>query len=86
LAVNGDDFETFSLIPLKPKKTDSRYRRFVAEHGTECAELDALPATELRRRVEQAILAHVDMDKWERLKEVERLEKESIASVAWPSA
>jgi hypothetical protein len=63
LGVNADDFEPFNLIPLKPKKTDSRYRRFVAQHGHECAELDALPATELRRRVKEAITSHIDQTK-----------------------
>jgi hypothetical protein len=82
LGVNAEDFEDFGLIPLKPKRSDSRYRRFITEHGTQCAELDALPAPELRRRVEQAILAHVDTVRWERLKEVERLEKASIDQLA----
>ena len=79
--------EAFDLIPLNPKKTDSRYRRFVAEHGSRCAELDALPATELRRRVEEEIAAHIDLAQWERLREVERLEKETVAALAsaWPA-
>ncbi len=83
LGVNIEDFGAFDLIPLKPKTNDSRFRRFVREHGRKCAELDALPATELRRRVEEAILSHIDSDQWERLKEVERLEKESIDKIAW---
>jgi hypothetical protein len=82
LGVNADDFGEFNLIPLKPKRTDPRFRRFIREHGRECAELDALPATELRRRVEQAILSHIDAERWERLKETERVERESLASIA----
>ena len=87
LGVNHEDFEAFDLIPLNPKKTDSRYRRFVAEHGSQCAELDALPATELRRRVEEEITAHIDLAQWQRLQEVERLEKETVAALAsaWPA-
>jgi hypothetical protein len=60
VAVDREDFADFNLIPLKPKRTDSRYKRFVAEHGSECAELDAVPATELRRRLKEAITAHID--------------------------
>jgi hypothetical protein len=82
LGVNKEDFAAFDLIPLKPKKTDSRYKRFVATHGYECAELDALPATELRQRVREAITSHIDLERWERLQEVERLEKESIDKLA----
>jgi hypothetical protein len=78
LGVNEEDFAAFNLIPLKPKKTDSRYRRFIAEHGSECAELDALPPTELRRRVEAAIESHIPQEQWKRLKEQERLERESF--------
>lgn len=81
LGVNAEDFSAFDLIPLKPKKTDSRYKRFVEEHGSECAELDALPPTELRRRVEEAITRHIPQAQWERLQEVERLEKESFNDV-----
>jgi hypothetical protein len=78
LAVNRDDFDDFDLIPLKPKKKDSRYRRFVEAHGDRCAELDALPANELRRRVEVAIRQHIAHARWERMREVEALEKENL--------
>lgn len=81
LGVNVEDFADFNLIPLEPKKKDSRYKRFVGEHGMRCAELDALPATELRRRVEEAVVSHIDAKKWKRLQEIERLEKESIDKV-----
>ena len=53
------------------------------EHGTKCAELDAIPARELRQRVEEAILSHIDPDQWERLQEIERIEKESIGKIPW---
>jgi hypothetical protein len=82
LGVNAEDFAEFNLIPLKPKKTDTRYRRFIQEHGTQCAELDALPATELRRRVKDAITSHIDLARWERLQETERLERESLDKIA----
>jgi hypothetical protein len=78
LGVNPEDLAAFNLIPLKPKKSDSRYRRFVAEHGSQCAELDALPPTELRRRVREAIESHIPQGEWERLKEQERFERESF--------
>jgi hypothetical protein len=82
LGVNLEDFDTFNLIRLEPKKKDKRYKRFVAEHGESCAELDAIPATVLRERVEQAITAHIDLWKWERLQETERLEQDTIRTLA----
>jgi hypothetical protein len=78
LGLNRDDFDDFDLIPLEAKKSDSRYRRFVSKHGTRCAELDALPATELRRRVEVAIQQHIAHDRWDRMCEVEALEKKTL--------
>jgi hypothetical protein len=83
LAVNQDDLKAFGLIALRAKSTDTRYCRFVREHGSDCAELDALPATELRRRVEEAITRrHINWEEWERLRKVERLERESIDRLA----
>ena len=81
LAVNCEDFANFDLIPLKPKKSDRRYCTFVRKHGSECAELDAIPATELRRRVEDAINWHIPQIEWQRLCEVERVEKESFNEI-----
>jgi hypothetical protein len=81
LGVNVRDFEDFNLIPLKAKKSDRRYKAFVEQHGHECAELDAIPANELRRRVEDAITRHIPSDQWTRLQETERMEKESFNEI-----
>lgn len=81
LGVNEEDFELFDLIALEPKTTDRRAAKFMREHGSKCAELDALPATELRRRVEDAISAHIPDGTWEKLERVEELEKESWSSL-----
>lgn len=75
IGVIRQDFKDFKLLPLPPKKSDSRHKNFRAKHGDQCAEVDALPATELRRRVHEAIQAHVPMPLWERLQEKERHEK-----------
>jgi hypothetical protein len=78
LAVNARDFAAFNLIPLKPKKTDARYQRFVEEHGHACAEVDALPATELRRRVRRAIMYHIPHGEWQRLLRIEQAEQQTL--------
>lgn len=82
LGVNEDDFDAFDLIPLAVKTKDRRSKRFVQEHGHRCAELDAIPATELRGRVEQAITQHIDKKRWQKLQQTERVERESIAKIA----
>ncbi len=81
LGVNDDDFETFKLLPLKAKKSDRRYKKFIQEHGTKCAELDAIPPTELRRRVQEAIESHIPQAEWKRLQAVEKVERESLEKV-----
>ena len=55
-----------SIIPLSAKKRDTRYKAFVQQYGFAAAELDALPPSELRHRVEQTILSHIDLEQWRR--------------------
>jgi hypothetical protein len=78
LAVLPEDFDAFGLLELEPKKSDTRYKSFVEQHGDRCAEVDALPATELRRRVREAIEAHVPAEEWVKLQDIERLERETF--------
>jgi hypothetical protein len=81
LGVNADDFDDFDLIPLEAKKSDRRYAAFVREHGTECAELDAIPPNELRSRVKAAIKSHIPRNEWERLKKTEQVERDSFTNL-----
>jgi hypothetical protein len=74
LGVVAADFAAFDLFPL-PVKASARSAAFVAQYGTRCAEVDALPPNELRDRVKAAIEAHIDQDPWGRLKRVEELEQ-----------
>jgi len=71
------DFDDFDLFPL-PVKQSSRSAAFVARYGTRCAEVDALPPSELRARVLAAIEMHIDQDRWEKLKRVEELEQDVL--------
>jgi hypothetical protein len=81
IAVTPEDFGKFNLFPLKPKETDPCTRWFREQGFEDCAELDAIPAPELRNRVETAILEHVPADEWERLQHIERLEQEQWRGV-----
>jgi hypothetical protein len=78
LAVLESDFDDFDLLPLAPKELDNRYAQFAEERGTRCAEVDALPATELRRRVKEAIEEHIPKNEWDRLIRVEDAERETF--------
>ncbi len=78
LAIEPADFDEFDLIRLPVKRSDRRAQSFMDQHGRHCAELDALPPSELRRRVEQAILGHIDPAAWERLQRVEEVERATM--------
>jgi hypothetical protein len=81
LAVSEADFDLHDLIALPVKNTDKRARAFHTQHGNRCAEVDALPPTELRHRVRQAIESHIEPTRWARLQEVERLERETLGGL-----
>ena len=78
LAVNPEHFQKFDIIPLAPKKKDRRYPRFVERFGSECAEVEAIPASDLRAILRTAIESHIPRGAWERLQHTERLEKEQF--------
>lgn len=78
LGIVPDDFDAFDLIRLPVKRSDCRAAAFVRENGTACSEVDALPPVELRRRVREAIVSHIDPERWRRLETAERLERESL--------
>lgn len=81
LAVEPEHFDTYSIIPLEPKRKDTRYRKFVKQYGPRCAEVEAVPADELREMVRKAIETHIPQAQWSRLKKIEEQEKESWATV-----
>ena len=75
LAVEPEHFQQFHIIPLEPKRRDTRYLRFAREYGDPCAEVEAVPADTLRGMVEGAIKAHIPSEQWARLQEIETVEK-----------
>jgi hypothetical protein len=92
LAIHAEDIAKFSLPPLRVKTkrdgdyADSRAEEFIAEYGSECVELDALPVSELRRRIREAVEAKIERTTWNRAVLAERAELESIEDFIanWP--
>jgi len=64
LAIRKADIRRFRLPPLKVKAGDSRSQGFVRKHGDRAVELDALPPTELRRRLRDAVEEQLDHRAW----------------------
>jgi hypothetical protein len=67
-----------SRFPASDKSTDSRHDWFVANYGDWCWELDAMSPNSLRECVEQAILAELDREVWNRYVRVEEVERQAI--------
>jgi hypothetical protein len=84
LAIHEEDIAAFNLPPQTIKLTDSRAASFRREFGVDAptVELDALPAAELRRRVDAAVEALVDHSLWERQVQVQQVELNCIAEIA----
>lgn len=81
LAVLPEHFERFRIKPLRPKKKDTRTKRFVDRFGWQCAEVEAIPADALRDMVKQAIHEHIPAEEWDRLMTIEKAEKERCRDV-----
>ena len=80
LAIDGDDIEEFNLPPLRVKDTSANSKAFRRKHGNKCVELDALPVSELRDRIRQALTNLIDHELWDRAVAVEKVELQSILS------
>jgi hypothetical protein len=81
LGVNREDFESFNLVRLRPKKTDRRYSKFADNHGEDCAEIDAIPSNALRGLVSEFIESHITQSEWIKLQEIEAIEREGFNRV-----
>lgn len=84
LAIHKEDIAAFHLPPQAIKMTDSRAESFRRRFGADAAtvELDALPASELRRRVDAAVESLVDHALWNRQVMVQQVELNCIAEFA----
>ena len=73
-------------FPATDKRKDPRYSWFVANHGRDCWELDAMDPNDLRDCVEEAIIDLIEPVAWQRCEVVNRAERESLKTVleGWP--
>jgi hypothetical protein len=87
LAIHPEDIKKFDLPPQRVKFTDSRALKFIDKYGQQCVELDALPPTELRRRIRESVEGLLDRRAWDRAIEVEKVELQNIIETvgAWPT-
>jgi hypothetical protein len=82
LAITPEDFANEDLLgfPVKKEGKPSSWQWYVEEFSDRCVEVDAIPAAQIRQRVEAAILSHVDRHEWETLQLIEAEEKQDLLS------
>lgn len=82
IALNMDQVERFEPPPNPAKLTDSRASGYVAEHGYESWELDAMTPAYLDGIVRDAIQEIVDGTRWSAMLEDENEAKAALEAVA----
>lgn len=84
LAIHASDIALFKLPPQAIKASDSRAASFRLRFGSNAAtvELDALPAAELRKRVDKSVQSSIDRERWNRQVAVQQVELNCIADFA----
>lgn len=86
IALNMDQVEEHSPPPNPAKTTDSRYRGYMAEYGSESWELDALRPNVIVDLITETIESFIDLDRWTDLDDEEALMKRDLDTLAarWP--
>jgi hypothetical protein len=77
VAVQDWQIEAYGLQTRPTKKTDSRSRNFDGES----VEVDAIPAETLKAICRNRIVSHIDHDRLDRLREVEKAERTTLSYI-----
>jgi CxxC motif-containing protein/ferritin-like protein len=82
IALTPAQIKQYSLPPAPVKTTDARASKFIAEHGKDVVELDALEPPVLQGIIEAEVLKHIDGAAWaetrERIEEEREVVKTSV--------
>jgi hypothetical protein len=81
IAVTPEQIEEYGLITQPVTRKDARAREFIRRYGTQCAELDALPANAVRALVRKAIERHIDPHQLRILKLAEEEERRGFSEL-----
>jgi hypothetical protein len=83
VGVTPSQVRQMRLPTRRAKPTDSRYRGFVERFGSDiCTEVDAIPPNTLADLIRSCIRRNIDSDAWFRVQREERLERETLDSLA----
>jgi len=81
IAATPSQIEEYGLITQPVTRSDTCARTFIQRFGTETVELDAIPASEVRRLLREAIERHMDPRRLAFLRMVEKEEREGIKAL-----
>ncbi|WP_409191033.1 hypothetical protein [Bradyrhizobium sp. RDM4] len=86
IALTREQLDGLPSFAAATKQKDPRYNWFVANHGRNCWELDAMDPNNLRDCVEQEIKNLIEPVAWERCDRVNKVEQESLRDILanWP--
>jgi hypothetical protein len=82
IALNMPQVEEFGPPPNPAKLTDSRAGGYVAEHGYDSWELDALEPAYLRDLIQKEIWTHCDREKWDAIEELQEEQRELLEATS----
>jgi len=83
VALLPEQIERHQLPPTPPKDTDSRTAGFLAAHGEDTVELDALPPDVLEKLIEDSVREHItDEGAWEEAQEQECRDRQRLVEIA----
>jgi len=87
IALNMDQIEEHNPPPNPAKATDSRFEGYLALHGDESWELDALDPTLIDTLIRDEIEQYIDRERWEEAEAQESENKERLDEAAknWPN-
>lgn len=79
IALDHDQVDQYDLPPAPVKLTDARAEKYIAKHGKNVWELDALEPPVLQEIIKTEIASHIDADAWSESIEAIRSGREEIA-------
>lgn len=82
LALNMPQVEKYNPPPNPAKLTDSRCEGYIAKHGTESWELDALEPSVISNLIRDAVLSVRDEKRWAKACEMEAEQKSQLQRVS----
>ena len=81
IAITPEQIQEYRLITQSVTTDDPTAQRFIRRYGTECAELDALPANAVRALVREAIEQYIDPHRLRVMKLVEEQERRGFTEL-----